>query len=138
MVDNWRNLRAYQEVHDNLHEEADNPEETLTEHIDLSCLICNAADTARAPTFDNFWYVVTTHYEAKSWTNNIVIEFENLRRAIRSYLNIKEKDEKVKAGHKAFQHIRRLLQTICYKRYPEEDLEDVEHIIINTGVHIAN
>ena len=54
MVDNWRDLRAYQRIHDNLHEEADNSTETLTEHIDLSCLICNAADTARASTFANF------------------------------------------------------------------------------------
>ena len=54
MVDNWRDLRAYQETHNNLHEEADNLTETLTEHIDLSCLICNAADTAKVSTFGNF------------------------------------------------------------------------------------
>src|ERR1044072_624359 len=138
MVDNWRDLRAYQEVHDNLHEEADDSEEILTEHIDLSCLICNAADTARAPTFDNFWYIVTTHYHGESWTNNTITEFEYLRGLIRTYLNTEDEEERNQVGPKAFRSAKRILQTIRYKETPEEDFEDVEHIIINTGVHTAN
>src|ERR1043166_4056221 len=138
MVDNWRDLRTYQETHDNLHEEADNPTETLTEHIDLSCLICNAADTARAPMFENFWYIIITHYQGKSWTNHTVIEFEYLRGIIRTYLNSEDEEEKNQVGPRAFRSAKRLLQTIRYKDNPEEDLEDVEHIIINTGVHTAN
>src|ERR1044072_6769281 len=138
MVDNWRSLRAYQETHDNLHEEADNPTETLTEHIDLSCLICNAADTARAPTFENFWYVIVTHYQGKSWTNNTVTEFEYLRGVIRIYLNLEDEEKKNQVGSRAFRSAKRLLQTIRYKENPNEDLEDVEHIIINTEVHTAN
>src|ERR1044071_7854308 len=138
MVDNWRDLRAYQEVHDNLHEEADNPEETLTEHIDSSCLICNAADTARAPTFDNFWYIITTYYQGKSWTNHTATEFEYLRGIIRTYLSSGDEEEKNQVGPRAFRSAKRLLQTIRYKENSEEDLEDVEHIIINTGVHTTN
>src|ERR1044071_3633940 len=138
MVDNWRDLRAYQEVYDNLHEEADNPTETLTEHIDLSCLICNAADTARAPTFENFWYIIVTYYQGESWINNTVTEFEYLRGIIRIYLSSEDEEEKNQVGPRAFRSAKRLLQTIRYKNSPEEDLEDVEHIIINTGVHIAN
>src|ERR1044072_3460080 len=125
MVDNWRDLRAYQEVHDNLHEEADNLTETLTEHIDPSCLICNAADTARALTFENFWYIITTHYHGKSWTNNTVTEFEYLRGLIRTYLFSTDKEEKNQVGPKAFRSVKRLLQTIRYKDNPAEDLEDV-------------
>jgi len=138
MVDNWRDLRAYQETHDNLHEEADDPAEVLTDHIDLSCLICNAADTARAPTFENFWYIITTHYQGEIWTNNTVTEFEYLRGIIRTYLSSEDEEEKNQVGPRAFRSARRLLQTIRYRETPEEDLEDVEHIIINTGVHTAN
>src|ERR1044072_3295015 len=137
MVDNWKDLRAYQEVHDNLHEEADNPEETLTEHIDLSCLICNATDTARAPTFENFWHIITTHYQGESWTNNTVTEFEYLRGIIRTYLSSEDEEEKNQVGPRAFRSAKRLLQTIRYKDNPEEDLEDVEHIIINTSMQTA-
>src|ERR1044072_3542831 len=138
MVDNWRDLRAYQETYDNLHEEADNPTETLTEHIDSSYLVCNAADTARAPTFENFWYIITTHYQGNSWTNNTVTEFEYLRGIIRTYLSFEDEEEKNQEGPRAFRSAKRLLQTIRYKDNPGEDLEDVEHIIINTGVHTAN
>src|ERR1044071_349704 len=138
MVDNWRDLRAYQEIHDNLHEEADNPTETLTEHIDLSCLVCNVADTARAPTFDNFWYITTTYYQGKSWTNNTVTEFEYLRGIIRTYLSSEDEEEKNQVGPRAFRSAKRLLQIIRYKDNPEEDLENIEHIIINTGVHTVN
>ena len=137
-VNDWTDIRTYQEIHNDLYEEAENSTEVLIDHLDPSCLIYNVADTARATTFDNFWYIVTTHFEAESWTNNTVIEFEHLRRAIRRYLSSEEDDDKVDAGQKAFHHTRRLLQTIRYKQTPEEDLEDVEHIIINTGVHTAN
>src|ERR1044072_4836489 len=138
MFENWRALRAYKEIHDNLHEEADIPTETLTEHIDLSCLICNAGDVARAPTFDNFWYIITTYYQGKSWTNNTVIEFEYLRGIIRTYLSSEDEEEKNQVGPRAFRSAKRLLQTIRNKENPGEDLENVEHIIINTEVHTAN
>ena len=74
----------------------------------------------------------------KSRTNNTVIEFEHLRRSIRRYLSSEEEDDKIEAGEKAFHHVKRLLQTIRYKQDPEENLEDTEHIIVNTGVHSAN
>src|ERR1044071_981313 len=138
MVENWRDIRAYQEIHDNLHEETDNPTETLTEHIDLSCFICNIADTARASTFENFWYIITTHYQGKSWTNNTVTEFEYLRGIIRTYLFSEDEEEKRQVRPRAFRNAKRLLQTIRYKENPDKDLEDVEYIIINTKVYTAN
>src|ERR1044071_2184047 len=104
----WLDIRTYQEVHDNLHEEADDPAEPLVDHIDPSYLICNAADTARAPTFENFWYIATTHFEAESWTNNTVIEFEYLRGNIKTYLNSEDEDEKAEVGQKAFKSAKRL------------------------------
>ena len=137
-IEDWADIRAYQEAHDSLHEEAENQTDVLTDHIDLSCLICNAADTARAPTFDNFWYIITTHYQEKSWTNSTVTEFEYLRGIIRTYLASEDEEEKNQTGPRAFRSAKRLLQTIRYKDNPDEDLEDVEHIIINTGVHTAN
>src|ERR1044071_9594191 len=100
--DNWRGLRAYQATHDSLHEEETDLATILLDHLDLLCLVCNPADTAKAVTFNNFWYIVTTHFEAQSWTNNIVIEFEHLRRNIRRYLNSEEDDDKIEAGQKAF------------------------------------
>src|ERR1044071_5686990 len=103
-----------------------------------SCPICQPADTAKAITFDNFWYLAVTHYGVQSWTNNTIIEFEHLRRAIRRYLSSEEKEDKVDAGQKAFHHIKRTLQTIKYKQDSEEDLEDTEHILVNTGVHSEN
>ena len=138
MTENWGTLRAYQEAHDNLHEEAEDPTKVLSEHIDLSCLICNAADTARAATFDNFWYIIVTHFQGESWTNNTVTEFEYLRGTIRTYLTTEDEEEKTQVGPRAFRSAHRLLQTIRYKGNPDEDLEDVEYIIINTGVHTAN
>src|ERR1044072_6799258 len=136
--DSWKGIRAYQATHDERHDEESDPTLVLTDHIDPSYPVCHPADTARAVTFDNFWYIATTHFEAQSWTNNTVIEFEYLRRAIRRYLSLEEKDDKVNAGQKAFHHIKRALQTIRYKQEPEGDLEDAEHILVNTGVHSEN
>ena len=91
---------------------------------------------ARTVSFDNFWYLVTTHFAAKSWTNNTVVEFEYLRSVIRTYKITEEVEEKVEAEQTAFQIVLRLLQTIRYKQYPDNDLEDTEYLIVNTGVHI--
>src|ERR1044072_8290806 len=137
-TDSWRGIRAYQGTHDDIHSEESDPNTILLDHIDLSCPICNSADTAKAVTFDNFWYLLTTHYGAQSWTNNTIIEFEHLRRALRRYLSSEEDDEKTDAGQKAFHHIRRILQTIRYTQDPQEDLEDTEHTLVNTGVHSEN
>ena len=55
MINNdWLRIRAYQKVYDNLHKKVKDSTETLTDHLDPSCLICNMADTARAATFENF------------------------------------------------------------------------------------
>src|ERR1044072_6402375 len=137
-TDSWRGIRAYQGIHDSLHGEEGDPNTILLDHLDPSCPTCNPADTAKAVTFDNFWYLLTTHYRAQSWTNNIVIEFEHLRRALRRYLSSEEDDEKTDAGQKAFHYIRRILQTVRYTQDPQEDLEDTEHTLVNTGVHSEN
>src|ERR1044071_987500 len=100
--DNWRGIRAYQTTHDNLHDEESDPTTILLDHIDPSCPVCQPADTAKTTTFDNFWYLATTHYGAQSWTNNKIIEFEHLKRAIRKYLHLEKKDDKVDVGQKAF------------------------------------
>src|ERR1043165_8276357 len=136
--DNWRGIRAYQGTHDDIHSEESDPNTILLDHIDPSCPIYNPADTAKAVTFDNFWYLLTTHYRAQRWNNNTVIEFEHLRRALRRYLSSEEDDEKIDAGQKAFHHIRRILQTVRYQQDPSEDLEDTEHTLVNTRVHSEN
>src|ERR1043165_1230321 len=137
-TDSWRGIRAYQGTHDDLHGEEGDPNTILLDHLDPSCPICNSADTAKAVTFDNFWYLLTTHYHAQSWTNNTVAEFEQLRGALRRYLSSEEDDEKTDAGQKAFHYIRRTLQTIRYTQDPQEDLEDTEYTLVNTGVHSEN
>ena len=76
------------------------------------CLICNAADIARTVPFDNFWNLVTTHFVAKSWTNNTVAKLENLRSAIKTYKATEEEEERVEAGQTAFRVVLKLLQTI--------------------------
>src|ERR1044071_418165 len=137
-TDSWRGIRAYQGTHDDLHGEEGDPNTILLDHLDPSCPICNRADTAKAVTFDNFWYLLTTHYRAQSWTTNRVIEFEHLRRALRRYLSSEEDNEKTDTGRKAFHHIRKILQTVRYTQNPQEDLEDTEHTLVNTGVHSEN
>src|ERR1044072_3908036 len=109
ITDSWRGIRAYQTTHDDIYEEESDSTTILLDHIDPSCLVCNPVNTAKVVTFDNFWYLITTHYEGQSWTNNTVIEFEHLRRAIRRYLSSEEDDDKVDARQKAFHHIRRIL-----------------------------
>ena len=113
-TDSWRGIRAYQGTHDDIHLKESDPTTILLDHLDPSCPVCNPANTAKAVTFNNFWYILTTHYGAQSWTNNTVIEFEHLRRALRRYLSSEEDDEKTDAGQKAFHHIRRVLQTVRY------------------------
>ena len=98
MTTDWVGIRQYQKTHQDLHKEADDPTETLTDHIDPSCTICNAADIIRLTPFDAFWNLVTTHFEAKSWTNNTIAEFKYLRSSIRTYLTTEDEEEKVDAG----------------------------------------
>ena len=81
-----------------MHKKADDPIETLTDHLDSLCTICNVADTARTAPFDTFWNLVTTYFAAESWTNNTVTEFEHLRSAIRTYRTTEEEEKKIKAG----------------------------------------
>ena len=135
MTTDWIGIRQYQETYQDLHKEADDSTETLTDHLDPSCTICNVIDTARTVPFDNFWNLVTTHFAAKSWTNNTVVEFEYLRSVIRTYKITEEEEEKVEAEQTAFQIVLRLLQTIRYKQYPNNNLKDTEYLIVNTGVH---
>ena len=54
IIDDWVGIRQYQETHQALYEEAMNPTETLTDHLDSLCTIYNAADIARSTTFDTF------------------------------------------------------------------------------------
>ena len=135
MTTDWIDIIRYHEIHQDLYEEVDDPTETLTDYLDLSYTICNIANVARSIPFDTFWYLLTTHFEAKSWTNNTIIEFKHLRNSIRTYLIIEEEEEKVEAGQVAFNYVLRALQTIRYKQYSEDDLEDTEYLLVNIGIH---
>src|ERR1043165_1681199 len=135
MITDWIRVKQYQETHQDLYEKAKDSTEVLAEHVNPLCTICNVADVARSQPFDNFWHILTTHFEAQSWTNNTITEFEHYRSTIRTYEAAEEEQEKVDAGQDAFNYILRTLQTVQYKQYLEDDLEDTQYLLVNTGIY---
>src|SRR5687768_5887689 len=133
-AETWETIRYYQGVHDRFHEDSEDPSIPLTNHIDLSCGVCNASDSAQTKAFQNFWILVRDRFEGNAFTNHTITEFEKFKTTLDQYNRAETKEDKNSGAQQIFLYIKQILKTIRYGENPETDLDDSEYIIVNTGV----